>query len=196
MKIKPHQFFLVGLISTFIVLSILYWLLPSYEDYGGTWSVYKSGQSTPEQLSIKSNATNIYLLKRFGFYALVYWIDLAVIYFIVERIKRFRINERLVKIHFYLSLAGIALAVFLNRFIILPESQSGYLSDSYGSGSFTEEQNQQLLQLMLYYDSIRTPTFVIGVFLLIVGLLVFITNLRQGLTSNSLSEPLVENSDT
>lgn len=181
MKIKPYQFFLLGLISTFIVLSLLYWLLPSYEYYGGGWSVYKPRQSDPEPLNIKSSATNIYLLRRLGFYALVYWIDLVVIYFIVERIKRFRIDERLAKIHFYLSMTGIALAVFLNRFIILPEPQSGYLKDIYINGSFTEEQNQQLFRLMLYYDSIRTPTFVIGVILLVIGLAIFIANLRKGL---------------
>lgn len=189
MKIRPYQLFLIGLVCTLIILSILYWLLPLYVYYGGGWSIYKPGQSLPEHLRTKSDATNIYLLKRLGTYALIYWIQFTLVYYIVEQIKRFRLSGKLVLFHFYLSLIGVSLAVFLNRFIILPQLQSSYLSDIYISKDLTEAQHSYTFQLMLYYDSITTPTFIFGVFLLVLGLIVFVNNLRRGLV-NSQNEIL------
>jgi hypothetical protein len=175
--------FAVGLLISITLIVALNNFLPSYPYFAGQYTGYSNGESTPSTITIAPTVTNKYLVMRFGFYCLAYWVTYLVMYGVLENLSVLRIDQRLARVHFRLSIAATVLLLPVNRFIVLnPEIHYGarYMSDMYISTEITPDLMTRWNELHLFYEAVATPSFIGAVIMTVGGLAVFVRSIRKG----------------
>lgn len=187
MRIKSAYLFSVGFIVSAIVIALLFLLLQRIDLSGGEWAVYGPGEATPHALNVDKGFTNIDLLIKLGSYTLGYWLFFSIVYFVIARLDRIRLDDKHVRLHFSLSVLGFLLIVLLNKHILFAPTNgsSFYLSNAYIGGNVSEIQIAEWNKIIIIRDSLINPSSVLGLLSLFIGVIVFAINFVKNLKRSS-----------
>ncbi len=187
-KNRSNLVFVIGLLATVTISAILYFTIPQYEYYGGSWAIYKPGKPEADHFQNTETASNTYLLFRLTKTAIIYWFVFGLIYFVLSKVERFALNPWYVWIHGGLAFVGFTLLIFLNELVITPADRGYYLSDVYVSNKATSLPMKVAYQQILWNDAIALSTSIIGIVFCVVGGLVFLIAVVRGFRNKSVNQ--------
>ena len=172
-KISPLYIFIIGSIVIVLTTTLYYLLVPRFEYFAGSYTIYKPGSSVPDLLPKMYTVSNVYLVIKYGEYLMMYLGAFVLVYFIFSRVRRYETPARYVRLHLLLTMIAFFLLIYVNPYIILPQVIAGYQADVYVSGDVGESMLQGN-KLILWYSSLRTPTTVAGILLCLIGVMIFL----------------------
>jgi hypothetical protein len=179
---RPYRLFIIGLLTTTTLTLLLYKFTPTYNLFGGQWSVYLPGQATAQAVTDNMRYTNTDILITLGIYNLVYWSFVSLAYAGLQHLTRIRFQSRDIKVHFTLSLLAFVFVICLNNKVTFVSTyfNSGP-SDIYISGDLSKVDMSQINNLIQFRTSLTSPTSLIGIGFLVLGMGLFLVNIYKGL---------------
>jgi hypothetical protein len=172
-KLSPPYVFLIGSIVLLIATFLYYSFVPRFEYFKGGYTIYKPNSSMPDLLGEEYPVLNIYLIFRYGEYLSMYLAAFVIAYFVCSKVQRLDISKKVVWAHLILTSIAFILLIFLNPYIIQPQRAYGYLNDVYIGAAVSKNFIFEGNKLILWYNSLQTPTSAIGILLCGIGAAVF-----------------------
>jgi hypothetical protein len=189
-KIQPVYIFVVGSVILCGTTTLYYFLVPEFNYFENELLIYKPGNALHELQSEKYPVSNRFLIMRFGKYQMMYFGICVLAYFIVSKADRLAIPAKYVRWHLFLSTLAFIFLIFINPYIIFPKQVSASLQhDIFISGRLDRKDYLIGNELILWYESISTPTSLLGICLCLLGLAVFAVGLTRGWNARSDKYP-------